>query len=103
MMGGIGDNYQLYMLLADRLAARVPGLQPPERHWVAATTDTPPALPAGAVIQRRCRLFDGHGSYVYPEGRPDPEFCIRRWAGAGVLRRGRQGRGAAIIAIPCAC
>jgi hypothetical protein len=69
-MSGIGDNYQLHTLLADRLAARAPGLEPPQRHWVAAATDAPPALPGGAIIQRRCRLFDGHGSYVYPEGRP---------------------------------
>lgn len=66
----IGDNYQLHTLLADRLAGRVPGLEPPEHHWVAAATDKPPTLPGGAVIQRRCRLFNGHGSYVYPEGRP---------------------------------
>lgn len=81
-MSGIGDNYQLHTLLADRLATRVPGLEPPERHWVAAATDTPPTLPGGAVIQRRCRLFDGHGSYVYPEGRPAD---IQPFDGARVL------------------
>jgi hypothetical protein len=69
-MSGIGDNYQLHTLLADRLAARVPGLEPPEHHWVAAATDAPPTLPGRAIIQRRCRLFNGHGSYVYPAGRP---------------------------------
>ena len=69
-MSGIGDNCQLHTLLADRLAARVPGLQPPQRAWVAAATDAPPCLPGGAFTQRRCRLFDGHGSYLYPEGHP---------------------------------
>jgi hypothetical protein len=69
-MSGIGDSYQLHTLLADRLAARVPGLEPPERSWVAAATDSPPILPGGGVIQRRCRLFGGYGSYVYPEGHP---------------------------------
>ena len=69
-MSGIGDNFQLHTLLADRLAARVPGLEPPERQCVAAATDAPPALPGGAIIQRRCRLFDGNGSHVFPEGRP---------------------------------
>jgi hypothetical protein len=81
-MSGIGDNYQLHTLLADRLAARVPGLQPPERHWVAAATGAPPALPGGAIIQRRCRLFDGQGSYVYPEGHPAD---IQPLGGARVL------------------
>jgi hypothetical protein len=28
-MSGMGDNYQLHTLVADRLAARVPGLEPP--------------------------------------------------------------------------
>lgn len=65
-MSGIGDNYQLHTLLA----TRVPGLEPPEGSWVAAATDAPPILPGGAIIQRRCRLFDSYGSYVYPEEHP---------------------------------
>jgi hypothetical protein len=49
---------------------------------VAAATDAPPILPGGAIIQRRCRLFDGYGSYVYAEGHPAD---IRPLDGAGVL------------------
>jgi len=67
-MSGIGDNYQLHTLLADRLSGLVPGLEPPDPAWVAAATDGTPAVPAGIV--RRFRLFDGHGSYVHPDARP---------------------------------
>jgi hypothetical protein len=67
-MGGVGDNYQLHTLLADRLSGQVPGLEPPEPAWVAAATDGEPAVPGGTF--RRFRLFDGRGSYVYPQGRP---------------------------------
>jgi hypothetical protein len=69
-MSGVGDNYQLHTLLADRLAPHLPSLEPPEPSWVGAATDAPPALAAGTYVLRRCRLFDGHGTYVYPEGRP---------------------------------
>jgi hypothetical protein len=41
-------------------AVRVLGLEPLERHRVAAPTDAPPILPAGAIIKRRCHLFDGY-------------------------------------------
>jgi hypothetical protein len=71
-MSGIGDNYQLHTLLADRLSGQgLPGLTPPQRAWVAQATDAPPVpMPADDSIRRRFRLFDGTGAYVYPEGRP---------------------------------
>jgi hypothetical protein len=69
-MSGVGDNFQLHTLLADRLAGQVPGLEPPRPAWVAAATDGELRRPADDPIYRRFRLFDGHGAYVYPEGRP---------------------------------
>lgn len=73
-MSGVGDNYQLHTLLADRLAASGQhspfGLEPPEPAWVAAATDAPPVRPLTDPILRRFRLFDGLGCYVFPEGRP---------------------------------
>jgi hypothetical protein len=73
-MSGVGDNFQLHTLLADRLIGDpARGLLPGERPdpaWVAAATTAPPQLPAGDAIQRRFRLFDGTGAYIYPEGRP---------------------------------
>jgi hypothetical protein len=73
-MSGIGDNFQLHTLLADRLAGhgqRSPfGLEPPKPEWVASATDAPPLLPLTDPILRRFRLFDGLGYYVFPEGRP---------------------------------
>jgi hypothetical protein len=71
-MSGVGDNFQLHTLLADRLSGRrgVPGLKPPKRGWVAAATDGEIRRPASDPIFRRFRLFDGHGAYVFPEGRP---------------------------------
>jgi hypothetical protein len=75
-MSGVGDNFQLHTLLADRLS-RLPGrrdslpaLEPPKRGWVAAATDGEVRRPASDPILRRFRLFDGHGAYVFPEGRP---------------------------------
>lgn len=74
-LGGVGDNFQLHTLLADRLIGDpAEGLLPgerPEPAWVAAATDAAPGpFPAPASIRRRFRLFDGHGAYVWPEGRP---------------------------------
>jgi hypothetical protein len=73
-MSGVGDNFQLHTLLADRLAGhgqQAPfGLEPPRPEWVAAATDGPPLLPLTDPILRRFRLFDGLGYYVFPEGRP---------------------------------
>ena len=71
-MSGVGDNFQLHTLLADRLLApgRLDGDQP-EPAWVAAATDAAPGpFWPTAPILRRFRMFDGHGAYVYPEGRP---------------------------------
>lgn len=74
-MSGVGDNYQLHTLLADRLMRPGHGGllegRPPEPAWVRAAS----AGPAGPFdptkpITRRLRLFDGHGGYVYPEGWP---------------------------------
>src|SRR5215472_6620241 len=73
-MSGIGDNFQLHTLLADRLIGDpARGLLPGERPdpaWVAAATTAPPERPFSDAIQRRFRLFDGTGAYIYPEGRP---------------------------------
>jgi hypothetical protein len=73
-MTGIGDNFQLHTLLADRLSGHGRhgpfGLEPPKPGWVAAATDAPPQLPSTDPVLRRFRLFDGLGCYVLPEGRP---------------------------------
>jgi hypothetical protein len=73
-MSGVGDNFQLHTLLADRLIGDpARGLLAGERPapaWVAAATTAPPRHPPGDIIQRRFRLFDGAGAYIYPEGRP---------------------------------
>jgi hypothetical protein len=73
-MSGIGDNYQLHTLLADRLIGDpARGLllgEPPSPSWVAAATTAPPRRPPGDPIMRRFRLFDGTGAYIYPEGAP---------------------------------
>lgn len=72
-MSGVGDNFQLHTLLADRLSGQggIPGLAPPRPDWVAEATDAPLVNHSGTdPIVRRFRLYDGTGSYVYPEGRP---------------------------------
>lgn len=73
-ISGLGDNYQLHTLLADRLIGDpAHGLLPgerPEPTWVAAATTGPPQRPTTDLIQRRFRLFDGTGAYQPPEGRP---------------------------------
>jgi hypothetical protein len=73
-MSGIGDNFQLHTLLADRLIGDpARGLLSGERPaptWVAAATAGPPQGPLDDPIERRFRLFDGTGAYVYPEGCP---------------------------------
>ncbi|MFF4116897.1 hypothetical protein ACFY0P_25990 [Streptomyces sp. NPDC001714] len=73
-MSGVGDNFQLHTLLADRLVGdsdqgMVPG-ERPDRSWVAAATDADPYLGPDNPALRRFRLFDGHGAYVHPEGVP---------------------------------
>jgi hypothetical protein len=73
-MSGVGDNFQLHTLLADRLIGdsdqdMVPGVRP-DRSWVEAATDADPYLGPDNPALRRFRLFDGHGAYVCPEGVP---------------------------------
>jgi hypothetical protein len=73
-MRGIGDNTQLHILLADRLvgdpaAGLLPGPRP-DPSWVAAATDADPNLGPDNPAIRAFRLFDGHGRYLAPEGRP---------------------------------
>ncbi|GGN22334.1 hypothetical protein [Streptomyces fuscichromogenes] len=73
-MSGVGDNFQLHTLLADRLIGdsdqgMVPGVRP-DRSWVEAATDADPHLGPDNPALRRFRLFDGHGAYVSPEGVP---------------------------------
>jgi hypothetical protein len=73
-MSGVGDNFQLHTLLADRpIGDPARGLLAADRPapaWVAAATTEPPRLTAGNFILRRFRLFDATGSYVDPGGRP---------------------------------
>lgn len=73
-MSGVGDNYQLHTLLAHRLigdpARGLLAGNPPAPAWVAAATSAPQQLPPGDAIQRRFRLYDATGAYIYPEGRP---------------------------------
>jgi hypothetical protein len=81
-MSGIGDNAQLHTLLADRLIGD-PGRgliagERPRASWVAAATDGRPRV----RTIRRFRLFDGHGSYLSPQGWPD---AIRPLDGVRVL------------------
>jgi hypothetical protein len=73
-MSGVGDNFQLHILLADRLigdAGRglLSGVRP-DRSWVEAATDGDPQLGPDNPAIRAFRVFDGHGAYVYPEGIP---------------------------------
>jgi hypothetical protein len=94
-MSGVGDNYQLHTLLADRLidsgAALLAG-DPPAPRWVAAATDGTPRVPDADPIRQRFRLFDGHGAYIFPEGRPSD---IEPFEGVRVIvaeaPRGRYG------------
>jgi hypothetical protein len=74
-MTGVGDNFQLHTLLAARLMGPGRGglldAPPPEPAWVdAATTGPTGPFDLATPITRRFRLFDGHGGYVHPEGRP---------------------------------
>ena len=70
---GIGDNYQLHTVLADRLIGpgRLPG-QPPDNAWVTAATDgDQPRVSLASPIVRRFRLYDGLGRPVDLDGWPD--------------------------------
>jgi hypothetical protein len=72
-MSGVGDNFQLHTLPADRMIGDVgrgllTGVRP-ETAWVAAATDAPAEV-AGKPIERRFRLFDAAGEYVASESHP---------------------------------
>ncbi|WP_144127712.1 hypothetical protein [Catellatospora sichuanensis] len=73
-MSGLGDNFQLHTLLADRLVGPtrrgLPHFEPVPPDWVDAATTGEPNLSAGNMVVRRFRLFDGTGAYVSPESRP---------------------------------
>ncbi|WP_242885158.1 hypothetical protein [Actinomadura litoris] len=68
-IGGIGDNFQLHTLLAATLigGGHIDGT-PPDPEWVAAATDGQPR-PVGG-IEGRFNLVDGHGEWIWNEGRP---------------------------------
>ncbi len=73
-MSGIGDNFPLHTLLADRLIGD-PGSgllagERPAPTWVDAATTGPAQVGFADAIVRRFRLFDGSGGYIFPEGRP---------------------------------
>lgn len=73
-MSGVGDNFQLHTLLADRLIGDpAEGLLPGERPdpaWVRAAATGDPGLGPDNPVMRRFRLFDAQGAYVFPEGVP---------------------------------
>lgn len=73
-MSGLGDNFQLHTLVADRLVGPArQGLahfEPVPSDWVDAATGGEVQPSAGGPALRRFRLFDGDGAYVSPEGRP---------------------------------
>ncbi|GHJ48036.1 hypothetical protein Cs7R123_53780 [Catellatospora sp. TT07R-123] len=73
-MSGVGDNFQLHTLLADRLGGpdgpALPHVGPVEPAWLAAATTGEQKVPSADAVVRRFRLFDGTGEYVYPEGVP---------------------------------
>jgi hypothetical protein len=71
-ISGVGDNFQLYTLLADALSGEpaeglLAGIAP-EPSWVAAATAGP--VDAADRIEARFQLTDGYGQYIAVEGRP---------------------------------
>ncbi|SNT66232.1 hypothetical protein SAMN05421812_13513 [Asanoa hainanensis] len=68
-ISGVGDNFQLYTLLADALigGGLVPGV-PPEPAWVAAATDG--EMASRTPIHGRFNLVDAGGAWIWGEGRP---------------------------------
>jgi hypothetical protein len=67
-IGGIGDNFQLQTLLADRLIAEgLPGT-PPTKAMVASATDGEIEPPGGIVSQ--FDLFDAYGRRIWNELSP---------------------------------
>lgn len=70
-IGGVGDNFQLHMLLAGALIGRPGGMPgtPPDPEIVACflDADTPPGPP---IASSPWNLVDAHGEWIYNEGVP---------------------------------
>lgn len=70
LIAGIGDNFQLHVLLGGALLGR-PGCMPGEplpAEWVAWFTDQDPE--GRPIINSPWNLVDGHGAWIYNEGVP---------------------------------
>jgi len=95
-IGGLGDNFQLHMLLAARLIGDpeegwLPGT-PPEPEMIAAAEGPGPMEPPGG-LRAMFNLVDPYGDWIWNEGRPadiplldgarvvilDPPVYPRRW------------------------
>jgi hypothetical protein len=64
-ISGIGDNEQLYTLLAAFLSEHgVPGIEPPRPSWLDDSAEPT------EQVYRRMRLFDGQGKHVHPKDWP---------------------------------
>ncbi|MFC9971245.1 hypothetical protein ACFVH6_10160 [Spirillospora sp. NPDC127200] len=71
VIGGIGDNFQLHVLLAGALLGRPGGLpgEPVPAEVVSWFTDTD--VPgAGSIVNSTWNLVDAHGEWIYNEGVP---------------------------------
>ncbi|MEV4253455.1 hypothetical protein AB0J52_09820 [Spirillospora sp. NPDC049652] len=69
-IAGIGDNFQLHILLGGALLGR-PGCMPGEAlppEWVAWFTDQDPE--GRPIVSSPWNLVDGHGAWIYNEGVP---------------------------------
>lgn len=96
VISGIGDNFQLHTLLAalligDEARGFLPGERPSAAE-IAAATDGPDLTPAGGM-RGAFNLVDGHGDWIWNEGRPadiprlegervvvlDPPPYVRSW------------------------
>ncbi|WP_019632659.1 hypothetical protein [Actinomadura atramentaria] len=68
---GIGDNFQLHVLLADALAGRPGGMPgtPPPRDIAAYFRDTEAPEPP-PTAHSEWNLVDAHGEWIYNEGVP---------------------------------
>ncbi|WP_157431835.1 hypothetical protein [Actinomadura hibisca] len=70
-IGGIGDNFQLHVLLAGALLGRPGGLpgEPVPAEVVAWFTDTD-VPDSGPIVNSAWNLVDAHGQWIYNEGVP---------------------------------
>ncbi|MFC4913700.1 hypothetical protein [Actinomadura gamaensis] len=69
-IAGVGDNFQLHMLLGGALLGR-PGCMPGEPlppDWIAWFTNQDP--PGKVIVTSPWNLVDGHGAWIYNEGVP---------------------------------